>query len=186
MGKLLLSKIKKNYEKPLLWFFIISLLIHHMVLTLLINLKKPPELKPKTLKVKIFQIHDFEPAVPAVLKMEMVSLKFEEKKKNEMKVEEKKKNEEKEKKELKKEVKLKSVKGLHYVDIRNNRSEKAPQNPRFFAPQNSIVNEETRAQNTNLDRDDGRSEPEQSGIEDKMPGNANDKIAAHKVKKDKK
>jgi len=194
---------KKVEKEPLPWFFIISLLIHHAILTLLIHPENPSIRQRHRTKWKVIEISQFKQDTRSDVvlfdqketkeidvereaeKKTILSKKFEEKDKKDER--EKKKELEKEVKEEEKiEVEMKNIKGLHYVDIRNNKSEKPPQDARFFAPQNSIVDEETRAQNTNMDRDDGMSNPEQSEIEDENPGNANDEIAAHKIKEDKK
>ena len=70
----------------------------------------------------------------------------------------------------------------HYVNIKNNKSEEPPEDPKYFAPINSVVDEETRAENTNLDVDDGESAPpqEDSPLDDK-PGDSLEDVVAHEI-----
>lgn len=113
--------------------------------------------------------------------------KIEKPKKEEIKKEKKKKEipeeEEKEMEEVEIELVQLENSGLHFVDIQNNETDKPPANAKYFAPINSIVEEETRALRTNLDHDDGESTPpeKESIIDDEKPGDAPVNLSAHEI-----
>ncbi len=196
------SLIRRLERERLPWFILISLLIHHTVLTVFIEPPKPVEDEPG---YEIIELSDIapeesedpstgEPAVPELLQdaseppeaaRALEEIKNEEPLKEEKK-EEEKKEEEKEQEAEEFEAQVMPTEGLHYVDIRSNESEEPPKDAKYFAPINSVVEKETRAENTNLDHDDGMSTPAQTDfIEADKPGDADKDLAAHDVEEDK-
>ncbi len=80
--------------------------------------------------------------------------------------------------------KVMKLEGLHFVDVRTNESDEPPPDAKYFAPINSKVDEETRAENTNMDKDDGKSAVGEAGDPSETSGNAEDSLAAHLVEDD--
>ncbi len=81
-------------------------------------------------------------------------------------------------------MELVELEGLHFVDIRENETDEPPPDAEYFAPINSQVDEETKAENTNLDEDQMQSQPESGGEPADTPGNAPDFLAGHLVEED--
>jgi TonB family protein len=194
------SLVERLEEQRLLWFILISILIHHTVLTVFF---KPPTEPKEEPRYQIIELEDSPPdekdaeaaaQVPVIPGFVVPADRPvpAEKKKAEAPPETAKEEPKKpEKKETPKEAEtvpaeVIPTQGLHYVDIRSNESDKPPEKAKYFAPINSIVDKETRAENTNLDHDDGMSTPQQSDfMEDEKAGDADKEIAAHQLEEDK-
>ena len=154
------SLVERLEEQRLLWFILISILIHHTVLT--VFFEPPVEPKDETryeiVELETSPTEEDDPAAAAqvpVIPSFAVSADTpvpDEKKKAEapqqtVTEEEQKKPEEKEKPPEAETAPADVIptQGLHYVDIKSNESDKPPEKAKYFAPQNSIVDKETRA-----------------------------------------
>jgi TonB family protein len=193
---------KRRHEKrrgsPFLWFVLISLIVHHAVV---ISVVRVPDMsRYETVEVQYVQ-HDEtaeeipEPEVPELEAVEPTEPFELPRSEDEKRVAEKKKHKPEEPEPPKPEeqdqpekdeakppdelITLVQVEGLHFVDIKDHESEEPPPDAKFFAPINSQVDEETRAENTNLDEDQGMSQPASEGDPDKTPGDSPDSLAAH-------
>ena len=184
---------------PLLWFILISLIVHHAAVisvirvpdltryeTFEVDYVQPTETAEDLEDPELPELTTQEPVVPVELPDTQEEKRVAEKNK---KLEEdppeqpepKKKDEREEEKQEPPEdlITLVQVEGLHFVDVKDHESEEPPEEAKFFAPINSKVDEETRAENTNLDEDQGSSQPASEGEPDSTPGDAAESLAAH-------
>ena len=200
-----LTKFRKKFEREgLPWFILVSLLVHHAVLTIFFHPPEEPQQVEEEKQYEIITLSDYTPEVeeyvgPMVPVEEealdrepdedrLVAMKQKNRinKKEKLKKEEKKKEKKKEEKKEEKEVEelesdVEPFKGLHFVDIKNNKSDEPPKKAEYFAPINSKTDEETRAERTNLDHDDGASSPAESDFFDEETGDSDTQHAAHEV-----
>jgi TonB family protein len=181
------GKRDRRQDRTIFWFLLVSLIVHH---ALVITVVRAPDLdRYETVEVDYVAGHEEagppepdEAEVPVVTPEDRVAEAPAEP------VEEASKQPEKEKprpeepeppeppkktQEPEEVIALVPVEGLHFVDIDSHESDEPPPDAKYFAPINSQVDEETRAENTNLDEDEGQSSP------DEEPGNAPDSLAAH-------
>lgn len=181
-------------RSPLPWFILVSFIVHH---ALILSVVRAPDLA----RYKRFQVEVFpekaeaeqEPEPPELPVMEPLEQEVPEARQAERPEEQKPREEEpepvekpseEEKAEPEDLIALVAVDGLHFVDVKDHESETPPEDPRFFAPINSMVDEETRAENTNLDVDQGQSSPASEGEPDDVPGDSIESLAAHLVEEE--
>ncbi|MFH1434490.1 MAG: hypothetical protein ABIJ56_02120, partial [Pseudomonadota bacterium] len=196
--------MKRLEKEGLPWFILVSLLVHHAVLTIFFHPPEQPQQGEEEKQYEIIPLSDYTPEIeetvgpmvpveeealdrePEQDRLAAVKQKNRITKKEKLKKEEEKKEKKKEEKKEEKEAEnveteAMPFKGLHFVDIKNNKTDEPPEKAKYFAPINSKTDKETRAERTNLDHDDGESSPAESDFFDEQTGDFDEQHAAHEV-----
>lgn len=189
-------------RSPILWFLLVSILVHH---ALIVSVVRVPALeryerydvklvKEKPEEERVAEKEPLEPPVledPLALPESVLEERKIQKRKPDPQEPEPEKAEpepEPDKDEDEPEpiepLDTEKLDGLHFVDIDSHETDEPPPDAEYFAPIDSQVDEETVAENTNMDEDQGKSQPDSSGDPADTQGNAPEHLAAHLVEDD--